>query len=127
MFTLLFGWKDVVAGNKQSTFGDATTGFPTKRCLRNERRKSILMTRHYPDLGIASDWLNQISHALRSIRSTTQNWVVTLHQYGIFALVLRRIWQGKPVVASPNVGCFLRLKILWRKVSCQEKNGNALN
>ena len=26
------------------------------------------MTRHYPDLGSASDWLNQISHAARPIR-----------------------------------------------------------
>ena len=33
--------------------------------LRNERRNSILMTRHYPDLGSASDWLNRISHAAR--------------------------------------------------------------
>ena len=33
------------------------------------------------------DWLNQISHAARSIRSTTQIWVVTRHQYGISALV----------------------------------------
>ena len=45
------------------------------------------MTRHYPDLGSASDWLNQISHAARPIRSTTQIWVVTCHQYGISALV----------------------------------------
>ena len=51
------------------------------------RRNSILMTRHYPDLSSASDWLNQISHAARPIRSTTQIWVVTRHQYGIFALV----------------------------------------
>ena len=36
---------------KQPLFGDATTGFPTKLRLRNERRNSILMTRHYPDLG----------------------------------------------------------------------------
>jgi len=48
---------------KQPTFGDATTGFPTKWRLRNERRSSILMTRHNPDLGSAPDWLNQISHA----------------------------------------------------------------
>ena len=41
---------------KQPTFGDATTGFPAKWRLRNERRKPILMTRHYPDLGGASDW-----------------------------------------------------------------------
>ena len=48
------------------------------------------MTRHYPDLGSASDWLNQISHAARPIRSTTQIWVVTGLtglQYGISALV----------------------------------------
>ena len=62
----------VVSLRKQPTFRDATTGFPAKWRLRNERRNSILMTRHYPDLGIASDWLNQISHAARPIRSTTQ-------------------------------------------------------
>ena len=45
---------------KQPTLGDATTGFPAKWRLRNERRNSILMTRHYSDLGSASDWLNQI-------------------------------------------------------------------
>ena len=32
---------------KQPTFGDATTGFPAKWRLRNERRNSILMTRHW--------------------------------------------------------------------------------
>ena len=43
---------------KQPTFGDSTTGFPTKWCLRNERRNSALMTRHYPDLGsnVSSVW-----------------------------------------------------------------------
>ena len=64
---------------------------------------------HYPDLGSASDWLNQISHAARPIRSTTQVWVVTRHQYGISELVSLTSLAGKPVVASPNVGCFLRL------------------
>ena len=42
---------------------------------------------HYPDLASASDWLNQISHAARPIRSNTQIWVVTRHQYGFSALV----------------------------------------
>ena len=41
---------------KQATFRDATAGFPAKWLLRNERRNSIQMTRHYPDLGSASDW-----------------------------------------------------------------------
>ena len=58
---------------KQPTFRNpSTTGF---------------LARHYPDLGSAYDWLNQISHAARPIRSPTQIWVVTRHQYGISALV----------------------------------------
>ena len=44
----------------QPSFGDNINGFPAKRRLRNERKNSIVMTRHYPDLGGASDWLNQI-------------------------------------------------------------------
>ena len=68
------------------TFGDATTGFPAKWRLRKEGRNSILMTRHYPDVGSVSDWLNQISYTARSIRSTTPIWVVTRYQYGISAL-----------------------------------------
>ena len=80
---------------KQTTFRDATTGFLANWRLRNERRNSILMTHHYPDLGSASDWLNQISHAARPIRSTTQIWVVTRHQYGISALVSQTSFCGK--------------------------------
>ena len=44
---------DLLAGcrlRRRPTFSDATTGFPTKWRLRNERKNSILMTRHYPDL-----------------------------------------------------------------------------
>ena len=40
-----------VSLRKQLTFGYATTGFPAKGGLRYERRNSILMMRHYPDLG----------------------------------------------------------------------------
>ena len=36
------------------------------------------MTRHYPDLGSASDWLKQVSQAAWPIESTTQIWVVLL-------------------------------------------------
>ena len=45
---------------KQPTFREATTGLPVKWRLRNERRNSILMKRHNPDLGSASDWLEKI-------------------------------------------------------------------
>ena len=80
---------------KGPTFGDATTGFPAKWRQRNERRNSMLMTRHYPDLGSASDWLNQISHEERPIRNTTHIWVVTRHQNGISALVSQKSFGGK--------------------------------
>ena len=80
---------------KQPTFGDATTGFPAKWRLRNWRRNSILMTLHYSDLSSASDWLNQISHTVRPIRSTTLIWVVTRHRYGISALVSQTSFGGE--------------------------------
>ena len=86
---------DLITLRKQPTFCDTTTGFAAKWRLRNELRNSILMTCHYPDLSGASDWLNQISHAARSIRSTTQIWVVTRHQYGISALVPQTSFGGK--------------------------------
>ena len=66
---------------KQPAFGHATTGFPAKWRLRNELRNSILMTRHFPDLGSASDWLCHMGNLIQSIRSTTQIWVVMRHQY----------------------------------------------
>ena len=55
------------------------------------------MTRHYPDLGSASDWLNQISQAARQIRRTNQIWVVTFHQYGISGLVSQTSFRGRRV------------------------------
>ena len=62
------------------------------------------MMPHYPDLGSASDWLKQISHRARPIRSTTQ---ITSMEY--LCSFLRHQFVGKPVVVSQNVGCFLRL------------------
>ena len=59
---------------------------PPNDVWENECRNSILMMAHYPDLGSASDWLNQIYLAARPMRSTTQILVVTCHQYGISAL-----------------------------------------
>jgi len=46
-------------------------------------------------MGSASDWFNQISHAARPIRSPTQIWVVTRHQYGISALLSLTSFGGK--------------------------------
>ena len=82
-------------------------GFPAKWRLRNERRNSILMTRHYPDLGSASDWSCRVGNLIQPIRRTTQIWVVTRHQYGISAVMSKTSFRGKkPVVASRKVGRF---------------------
>ena len=72
-------------------------------------RNSIRKMCHNLDLGSAPDWLKQIFLATRSISSTTQFWVVTCHQYGISALVSQTRFTAKPMMASQNVGCFLRL------------------
>ena len=50
------------------------------------------MTRYYPDLGSASDWLKIVWYFLA--RSS-----------------LRRRFAGKLSVSSSNVGCFLRLPL----------------
>ena len=92
---------------KQQTFRDTITGFPVKSRLRNERRNSILMTRHYPDLGNASDWLCRLGNLLQPIRSTTQIWVVTRPQYGISALVSQTSFCGE--TSGGIAKCFLRL------------------
>ena len=72
---------------KQPTFGDATTGFLAKWRLRDECRNTILMMLHYLDLASDSDWLCHVGNLIQPIRSTTQIWVVTRHQYGISVLV----------------------------------------
>ena len=92
---------------KQPTFGDATTGFPTKWRLRNERRNSILMKRHYPRAAWEI-YFNQ-SEAL-----PWSGWwrVISMEFLRSF---LRRRLAGKLVVASPSAGCFLRLVNLTRK------------
>ena len=79
--------------------------------MTSEKRTQVflLMTRLYPDLGSASDWLKQISHAARPIRSITQIWVVTRHQYRISALASQTSFGGDTTVGVANVGCFLRL------------------
>ena len=69
-----------------------------------------------------------MGNSIQPIRSTTQIWVVTSHQYGIPALFLRCHLPGKPVVASPNVCCFLRLdkymSMNIKKVYCYLKSLN---
>ena len=46
-----------------------------------------LMTGNYADLGSASDWLCCEGILLQPIRSTTQIWEASLHQYGISVVI----------------------------------------
>ena len=96
--------KSFYSVRKQAAFGDATTGFPVKWCLRNERRNSILMTLHYPDLGSASDWSCRLWNLLQPIRNTTQIWIVTRHQYGISVLV-SQTWFCRETVGGVAKCC----------------------
>ena len=47
--------------------------------------------------------MNQISHVARPIRSTTQIWVVTHHQYGISALVSPMSFGGETIGYFPRL------------------------
>ena len=49
------------------------------REMTSEKRAQKFHMDDYPDLGSASEWLNQISKATRQIRNSTQIWVVTSH------------------------------------------------
>ena len=68
------------------------------------------MALHYPDMGNASDWLNQISHTARPIRGTTQIWVVTGHQYGISARVSQASFGGETSGSATKRRLFSHVK-----------------
>ena len=55
----------------QTTFRDATNGFPAKWRLRSEGGNSILMTRECQDLASASDRSCRLRNLLQPIRGTT--------------------------------------------------------
>ena len=95
---------------KQLTSRDATSGFHTKWRLRNDRRNSILMTRHYPDLGCMCSWLAEANY--QPIKSNTQINVETRHQYGILALVPQTSFCGE------MVGGFAKCR-LFSQVDCK--------
>ena len=67
------------------------------------------MTRYYPDLESASDWSCRVGNWIQPIRSTTQIWVVTRHQYGISALVSETLFGGETRGNVANFGSLVRL------------------
>ena len=72
------------------------------------------MTRHYPDLGSASDWLKQISYSAQPIRSTTHIWVVTRQQYGISMLISQTSFCRETVGGIMKYRLFSQATIKWK-------------
>ena len=103
---------------KQSTFGDTTTSFPAKRRLRNECRNSILMTHHYPDLNRASDLLCRVGNLIQPIRSPTQIWVVTHHQYEISARVSQTSFGQETSGSIAKCRLFSQATLAAKHLSC---------
>ena len=58
------------------------------------------MGRHYPDLGSDSDWSCRVANFFQPIRSTTQVWAVTRHQYGISTFVSQQTSFGRETCGS---------------------------
>ena len=113
---------------KQPTFRDPTTGFPAKWRLRNEGTNFILMTFHCRGQSGASDWLCRERNLLQPIRSTTQIWVVTRHQYGILGLLLGRHFAGTPEEESWKAGSFVRCANLTKQPASQvSRDANRLS
>ena len=108
----LFKRRHICGLRKQLSFRSAIGGFPAKWHLRNERRDSILMTCHYPDLGSASDWLKLISFAVPTIRSTTQIWLVTRHQYRVSAVISQTSFRGETSGGDAKCRLFCQANIL---------------
>ena len=78
-----------------------------------------------PRSGSASDWLNQISHAARPIRSTTQIWVVTCHQYGISALVSQMSFGGETSGSVAKCRLFFQATCCYRRLPIAFPDSNA--
>ena len=92
----------IVSLRKQPTFRHAFTGFPAKWGQRNERRNSIVMTCHYPDLGSASDRSCPDGNSGAILRS--EEWhVISLEFSRSF---LKRNFSGKTVLV-PRHACRL--------------------
>ena len=69
--------------------------FPHEMTSEQRLHKFHTCDVHHLDRDSAPDWLKQIFLATRSIRSTTQAWVVTHHQYGISAVHAQTSFRGK--------------------------------
>ena len=107
---------------KQPRFRDTTTGFPAKWRLRNDRRNSILMTSHYPDLGSILIGCYKIYLIQSEALTRSRRWHAISMEFVCW--FLGRHFAGKPVVVPQNVGCFLELH--WMRIIRGKTNWDSL-
>ena len=84
--------------------------FPRK--MTSEKRAQELHTDN------ASDWSCRVENFLQPIRSTTQIWVVTRHQYGISAFVSQWWRREMWVVFSGLFCCCFVSFVIFEKRPC---------
>ena len=108
----------VCSRRKQSTFRDATTCFPAKWRLRNERRSSILMTQTiYGERGQTQE--NALTIALtflfarcsHVISPQMENLLAAYHQYAIFALVVQTSFRDETNSSVAKCKLFSQAKV----------------
>ena len=83
---------------------------------------SVLSEKRAQKFHTASDWLNQISHAARPIKSTTQIWVMTRHQCGISALASQTSFGGETSGSVAKCRLFSRARTLPNVVANLPRN-----
>ena len=83
-------------------------------------QNSMLMMRHYPNLGNACDWLCRKGNLLQSIKSTTQIWVVVCHQYEISVVVAQMSFREETSDGVAKFGLFSQASF-FANVALQDK------
>ena len=75
--------------------------------------------RNYSDLGSASDWLCWVGNLLKSIKSTTQIWVETCHQYVISVLTSQTSFRWETSGSVTKCQLFSHASLIFVIHKCQ--------
>ena len=93
-----------------STFSDITNGFPANWRLKNGCRNYVLMAYDYPNLALLLIGRNTWKICFNQSEALPLSALWYVISMESLRSLLRRRFVGKPVVASWNVGCYLRLQ-----------------
>lgn len=73
---------------------------------------SLLINRHYVDMGGGSKRTKRISLAAQLIKSTIQIGIVARHHYGISAVFAKTLFPGETSDGVAKCRCYLRLVVI---------------